>query len=55
MTESQSCSVILKMRLSRVMPALLTRMVGAPSASATWATAAATWSASATSTPTPIA
>src|SRR5689334_13958020 len=55
MTESQSCSVILKMRLSRVMPALLTRIVGAPRASATWATAAATWSASATSTPTPIA
>ena len=54
-TASQSSTVILKMRLSRMMPALLTRMVGAPSSSATRATAASTCSGRLTSTPTAMA
>ena len=55
MTASQSASVILKMRLSRMMPALLTRTTGGPSSSATRATPASTRAASVTSTPTPRA
>src|SRR5690242_1008073 len=55
MTASQSSTVILKMRLSRMMPALLTRIVGAPSSCATRATAASTCSGRLTSTPTAIA
>lgn len=54
-TESQSPVVILNSRLSRMMPALFTRMVGAPSSFATRSTAATTFSSSATSAPTPMA
>ncbi len=54
-TTSQSSAVILKSRLSRVTPALLISTVGAPSSSATRATAVATASSSATSAPTPRA
>lgn len=54
-TESQSSSVILKIRLSRVMPALFTSTVGGPSSSATFATAASTCSVLLTSRPTPTA
>ena len=50
-TESQSFSVILNSRLSRRIPALLTRTVGAPSSSTTRATAAAAASVSPTSAP----
>ena len=42
MTASQSASVILKIRLSRMMPALLTSTTGGPSSSATRATPAST-------------
>ena len=53
MTASQSSSVILNSRLSRRMPALLTRIVGAPSSSATACDGRRTCSASDTSAPTP--
>src|SRR5665647_898650 len=55
MTASQSSSGILKIRLSRMMPALLTRMVGAPSLTVTSATAASTPSGELTSTATAMA
>src|SRR5262249_14527899 len=51
-TVSQSSSVILKSRLSRITPALLTRTAGGPSSAATLPTAASTWSAWLTSAPT---
>src|SRR5690606_22066527 len=54
-TASQSSSDILNSRLSRVIPALLTRMCRPPSSSTTRCTAASTDAASATSQPTPIA
>src|SRR4051812_21120244 len=54
-TASQSSSLILKIRLSRMMPALLTSTLGAPSSVVTRSTAAPTAAASATSTPTPSA
>src|SRR3954469_17717502 len=54
-TESQSYSVILNRRLSRSIPALLTRMVGGPSSAAIRSTASPTSSARLTSAPTPIA
>ena len=52
MTVSQSGALILNSRLSRSTPALLTRIVGAPSSSAMRATAASTCASSATSQPT---
>ena len=55
MTVSQSAADILKSRLSRSTPALFTRMVGAPSSSATLATAASTCASSETSAPTATA
>src|SRR4051812_16632231 len=55
MTMSQSSSDILNSMLSRVTPALLISTVGAPSSSATRATAASTWAGSLTSAPTAIA
>ena len=55
MTRSQSSSVILNSRLSRVMPALLTSTSTLPSSSTTRGTAASTAAESATSQPTPIA
>src|SRR5579859_5038518 len=51
-TVSQSSSVILNSRLSRITPALLTSTVGAPSSPATRSTAASTWSRWLTSAPT---
>src|SRR6185312_6268003 len=51
-TVSQSFSVILNRRLSRITPALLTRTTGGPSSAATLPTAASTWSAWLTSAPT---
>src|SRR6476661_1012138 len=51
-TASQSSTVILNSRLSRVIPALLIRIVGAPSSVATRSTAAATDASSATFAPT---
>lgn len=42
MTESQSDSDILKMRLSRMIPALLTSTTGGPTSSATRRTPAST-------------
>jgi hypothetical protein len=54
-TASQSDEVILNSRLSRVMPALLTSTVGAPSSSATLSTAVCTADSSATSAPTAMA
>ena len=55
MTESQSSSLSLNSRLSRVIPALLTRMCTPPSSSRTRATAASTEAPSETLQPTPIA
>src|SRR4051795_2572074 len=52
MTRSQSASVILNSRLSRVTPALLTSTTGGPSSSAIRSTATWTCSASPTSAPT---
>src|SRR5665647_2853884 len=52
MTASQSSAVILNSRLSRVIPALFTNTVGAPSSSATRPTAVSTACSSATSAPT---
>ncbi len=52
MTVSQSDALILKRRLSRRTPALLTRMVGAPSSAAMRSIAACTWASSETSQPT---
>ena len=52
MTRSQSASVILNSRLSRVTPALLTSTTGGPSSAAIRSTAACTCSASPTSAPT---
>src|SRR5690349_15176679 len=54
-TRSQSSTVILNNRLSRMMPALLTSTVGAPSSSATAETAASTAAGSLTSAPTAMA
>src|SRR5271154_2770393 len=54
-TVSQSSSVILNSRLSRITPALLTSTVGSPSSAATPSTAALTWSLLLTSAPTPPA
>ena len=51
-TVSQSSSVILNSRLSRITPALFTSTVGSPSSSATRPTACATWSLLLTSAPT---
>ena len=51
MTRSQSSSVILKSRLSRVMPALLTRTWIPPSSSTTRCTAASAAAESTTSQP----
>ena len=51
-TASQSSTVILNSRLSRVMPALLIRTVGGPSSPAMRSTAASTLAASLTSAPT---
>jgi hypothetical protein len=55
MTRSQSSSVILNSRLSRVIPALLTRMWMPPSSATTRAIAASTDAALLTSQPMPIA
>src|ERR1700739_4164539 len=55
MTVSQSDSLILNSRLSRVTPALLTSTVGSPRSTATFSTAALTRSALETSAPTAIA
>src|SRR2546429_262465 len=52
MTVSQSSSVILNSRLSRITPALFTSTVGSPSSAATRSTAARTWAPSLTSAPT---
>src|ERR1700691_2271472 len=54
-TVSQSSSVILNSRLSRITPALLTSTVGPPSSLATRSTAASTWSRWLTSAPTATA
>src|SRR5579871_420402 len=54
-TVSQSSSVILNSRLSRITPALLTSTTGAPSSPATRSTAASTWSRWLTSAPTATA
>src|SRR5271170_4810738 len=54
-TVSQSSSVILNSRLSRITPALLTSTVGAPSSLATRSTATSTWSRWLTSAPTATA
>ena len=43
-TASKSSGVMRRASLSRVMPALFTRMSTPPSASLIWATAAVTWS-----------
>ena len=51
----KSCSGILNRRLSRMMPALLTKTVGGPSSSAVFFTAACTCSSSDTSAPMPMA
>src|ERR1700691_5315083 len=54
-TVSQSSSVILNSRLSRITPALLTSTVGPPNSLATRSTAASTWSRWLTSAPTATA